>query len=372
MREGHDGAMSTDGGAQGLSDGGPLRMRIVIESARPEGIGPFWDAVLGAGGASGPEVVVEAVPAPGASAAVAAPGAPAPVAAPGAPAAVAAPGASAAVPAPGAPAAVPALGAPARDVVHLDVARPGVEEAIAAVEAVTGRAAAGPYGVGHVDADGHPVDLLGDGPLADDPRVSDWRTLFSAMVAYRGSRTGLASLAEVARAEARRQAVPLRVDLTPDLLVLDGGKDRWELPDGGTDPRFVAVAARVQDAAREGGLTPDPTALRFVQIGIDAVDVETTRAFWAAALDLRADPRPGLTDLLDPCDRLPVLIFQPIEDPGEPRGARVRLEVELPEGSVDERVRAALEAGGRRLEDGPDGAIVLADPGGVRLVIVAR
>lgn len=327
MREGHDGAMSTNGGAQGLSDGGPLRMRIVIESARAEGIGPFWGAVLGVGGAGGPEVVVEEVP---------------------------------------------TVGSPARDVVHLDVARPGADDAIAQVEAVTGRPAAGRYGVGHVDADGHPVDLLGDGPLADDPRVSDWRTLFSAMVAYRGPATGLASVAEVAREDARAQDVLLRVDLTPDLLVLDGGKDRWELPDGGADPRFLAVAARVQDAAREGGLTPDPTALRFVQVGIDAVDVEATRAFWVAALDLSPDPRPGLTDLLDPRDRLPVLIFQRIEDPGEPRAVRVRLEVELPEDSVDARVRAAVEAGGRRHEAGPDGTVVLADPGGVRLVIVAR
>ena len=32
------------------------------------------------------------------------------------------------------------------------------------------------------------------------------------------------------------------------------------------------------------GLTADPSRLRFVQIGIDAVDIPAVRAFWRAVL----------------------------------------------------------------------------------------
>ena len=84
---------------------------------------------------------------------------------------------------------------------------------------------------------------------------------------------------------AHEAGLPLLVDLRPDGVTIDTGKDQWE------DERFVDLARRVQAAARAMGLTADTTRLRFVQIGIAAVDVPAVRGFWWAVLGYEYDPR---------------------------------------------------------------------------------
>jgi hypothetical protein len=206
---------------------------------------------------------------------------------------------------------------PLRNRIHVDVVRPAEE----VVRARAGREPTGPFGVMLPDAEGNEVDLVPGEPL---PGTSDWQALFSAMTFYPTSSpaqlvTRVAELADGA-------GIPLLIDVRAEGVVIDSGKDAWEDADGGADPRFVALAAQIEAAAKDLGLQADPAPLRFVQFGIDALDVQKVRAFWMELLGYQEDPPPHVSDIYDPRRLNPVLFFQQLE---EPREQRNRIHFEL-------------------------------------------
>lgn len=235
---------------------------------------------------------------------------------------------------------------PLRQRLHLDVSRPGGWSADGGEAAgAGGRYLGGPFGVRFADADGNEVDAVPAGPVGKDAGVGDWWAMFTGSVGYRVAHAGQGvRFAELVGDLSAASGMPLRVDLRPGIVVVDTGKDNWE-----TDDRFPALAAQVQQAAGSLGLVPDPSGLRFLQVGIDAVDMAAVREFWRVALGYRDDPRSGVTDIVDPRGFGPPLFFQNLE----PRDAarreqpnRTQLAVFVPESAAGERVRAALEAGG--------------------------
>jgi hypothetical protein len=255
---------------------------------------------------------------------------------------------------------------PLRNRLHLDVVRPA-----AAVEAAG--PGAGPYGVRHADPDGNEVDLVPGGPVAEGDATADWQAVFGAVAAYRVTSPGQQrDLVAAAAALADAAGFPLLVDLRPGLVVLDSGKDQWEAEAHGLDVDFADLAGRLQTAARALGATADPALPRFVQLFLDAADVGAVRAFWAAALGYVPDRRPGVPDLVDPRRLGPVLGFQEL-DPAETdrRAQRDRLHVELavPADAAPARLDAALAAGGRLVEESASRRR-LADPEGNELVLV--
>jgi hypothetical protein len=224
---------------------------------------------------------------------------------------------------------------------------------------VTGREPSGSYGVMLPDDEGNEVDLVPGDPL---PGTTDWLALFGAMTFYPTSKpTQLATkVAELADAA----GIPLMIDVRAEGVVIDSGKDRWEAGDG-ADPKFVALATQVEAAAKELGLRADPARLRFVQFGIDALDVPAVRAFWLALLGYAEDERPHLTDIYDPRRLNPVLFFQQLEEP-RPQRNRIRFELAVPADTVAQRVAAAVAAGGRLIDEKP---YLVADPEGNEVVI---
>lgn len=246
---------------------------------------------------------------------------------------------------------------PLRNRIHVDVVRPSA--AVDEARAVTGREPSGAYGVMLPDDEGNEVDLVPGDPL---PGTTDWLALFAAMTYYPTSApaqlaTAVAELADAA-------GIPLMIDVRAGGVVIDSGKDQWEDADG-ADPKFVALATQIEAAAKELGLQADPAGLRFVQFGIDAVDVPAVRAFWLALLGYEEDSRSFLTDIYDPRRLNPVLFFQQLEEPRQQRN-RIRFELAVPEGEVAQRVEAALAAGGRLVDEKP---YLVADPEGNEVVI---
>lgn len=258
---------------------------------------------------------------------------------------------------------------PLRNRIHLDVVRPASE-----VEQAGLGEATGPYGVCHADADGNEVDLVPGDPLGGSAETADWQTVFAAMACYRTTKPAQQQeLAAAAAALATDAGFPLLVDLRPGLVVLDSGKDLWDAEAHGLDVDVLDFAARLQAAARALGATADPTLPRFVQLFLDAADVAAVRAFWAAALGYTPDRRAGLTDIVDPRRLDPVLVLQEIDaSETERRRQRNRLHVELavPAELAPSRVAAAVDAGGRLLDEA-DGRARVADPEGNELVVVA-
>ncbi len=220
------------------------------------------------------------------------------------------------------------------------------------------------------DLDGNEVDLVPGGVLGEGS-TADWSVLFGAMACYPGlSPRQAAELAAAAARLADAAGIALMIDLRPEAVVFDSGKDQWEEVAG-----FVDLASAVQNAARAAGLTADNSRVRFVQAGIDAVDIPSVREFWRTVLGYVHAPNSGYTDLYDPRQLNPVVFFQPMDATEvERRGQRNRIHVELlmPSDQLQARADAAVAAGGRILEEerSPD-RFRLADPEGNEVVLRA-
>ncbi|MDP2293072.1 MAG: VOC family protein [Actinomycetota bacterium] len=258
---------------------------------------------------------------------------------------------------------------PLRNRIHLDVVRPA-----AVVEQMGLGEASGPYGVRHSDPDGNEVDLVPGDPLGESVATADWQAVFSAMACYRTtSPAQQRDLAAAAAALAADAGFPLLIDVRPGLVILDSGKDQWEADAHGLAADFTDLAGNLQTAARELGATADPALSRFAQLFLDAADVAAVRAFWVAALGYAPDRRAGVTDIHDPRRLSAVLVFQPLDvSETDRRRQRNRIHFELAVASdqSQERVAAALAAGGRQLDESEHSWRV-ADPEGNELVIVA-
>lgn len=264
---------------------------------------------------------------------------------------------------------------PLRNRLHLDVAR--LPDAVDSARAAIGQEPSGPWQVGLADADGNEVDLCPGGKLTPEPDTADWATAFSAMAYYPTSSSRQASELVVAIADlADHAGIPLLIDLRPDGVMIDSGKDQWEGAAGGPDAGFVDLARRVQLAAGDLGLSADPTQVGFVQLGIDAADVETLRAFWAAVLGYRYDPRPGVTDIFDPRRLNPVVFFQGLDTSDRARCRqrnRFRLELAIPADRLQTMITTAVSSGGRIIERTDDQDVdaperpTIADPEGNEL-----
>lgn len=237
---------------------------------------------------------------------------------------------------------------PLRNRIHIDVSRPHLLllEAARAAQVTGGRAMyEGEYYASFADAEGNEVDVVPENQLGGGAETADWHVIFGAMTFYpvdspaQGAEFA-AAVAELADAA----ALPLLVDVRPDGVTVDTGKDQWE------DERFEDLARSIQVAARRMELTADAARLRFVQIGIDAVDVPAVRGFWRAVLGYAYDERPGVTDIYDPRRlNLPIFFQQMAASEEARRNQRNRIHVDVfvPEDQAQARIDAALAAGGR-------------------------
>ncbi|HKE65677.1 MAG TPA: VOC family protein [Micromonosporaceae bacterium] len=258
---------------------------------------------------------------------------------------------------------------PLRNRVHLDVVRPA-----AAVEQASPGKASGPYGVCHPDPDGNVVDLVPGGALGERADIADWQVVFSAMACYRiTSHAQQRDLAATAASLADDAGFPLLIDLRPGLVIIDSGKDQSDADAHGLELDFTDLAGSLQTAARELEATVDPGPTRFVQLFLDAADVEAVRAFWVAALGYTHDRRAGVNDIYDPRRLNPVLLFQELDASDMERRRqrnRIHFELAVPSDLAQTRLATTVAAGGRLLDESKDRWRV-ADPEGNELVIVS-
>lgn len=263
---------------------------------------------------------------------------------------------------------------PLRNRIHLDISRTAFADeqtGRALVETSASEALGGPFGVCLADGEGNEIDIVPPGEdWSDRPELADWVLMFGAMTQYpTASATTAAELVVEAAAIADDAQVELLIDVRPEGVTFDSGKDGWEI-----DDRFATLAAQLQAAARGAGLQADTDPLRFVQIGIDAADIDRVRDFWRAALGYVDDPRRdlGVTDIVDPMRMGPVVFFQNLDDDPARRAQRNRTHIDLyvPRDQADARISAAVAAGGRVVRDREAPYwVTLADPEGNELDI---
>lgn len=132
--------------------------------------------------------------------------------------------------------------------------------------------------------------------------------------------------------------------------------------------RDIDLARRISEIAREQTIAAEPTVLTELELALDTADLAATGPFWAALLTGRPDSLTG-DDVVDPSGRVPLLWFQHTDAHQTPR-QRFHLDVWVPHDVADERITAAIAAGGRMVDDEQAPSfVVLADPEGNRACV---
>jgi 4a-hydroxytetrahydrobiopterin dehydratase len=115
----------------------------------------------------------------------------------------------------------------------------------------------------------------------------------------------------------------------------------------GLSERDAALAVQIEDAARRLGIASDHSMVHTVQVAIDAMDIPAVLPFWQAVLGYR---RRGEDDLVDPRGIGPSVWFQQMDAP-RPQRNRIHIDLALPRDQAQRRMDAAVEAGGRIVND---------------------
>jgi 4a-hydroxytetrahydrobiopterin dehydratase len=136
---------------------------------------------------------------------------------------------------------------------------------------------------------------------------------------------------------------------------------------GGVTERDLEMAVLVSGLAAEAGCASEPAAVTGREVAIDAMDIDAIRPFWQAVLGYQEGPtarRGKVIDLVDPLRMGPSFWFQQMDEARTGRN-RFHIDITVPPEVAQERIDAAIAAGGRLLSATRARAFwVLADPEG--------
>jgi len=177
----------------------------------------------------------------------------------------------------------------------------------------------------------------------EDEGLADWRVLFDQLHARfeTGSfAKGLELVARIGAAAEERNHHP-DIDLSyPRVVVRLTSHDT-----GGVTRRDVELARVISEHAADLGVQADPAGVQVLEIALDTADADEIRPFWAAVLGLQPRGEGDDVELADTTGRLPTLWFQRTDPHEEPR-QRFHLDIRVPPEVAEQRVQAALDAGG--------------------------
>jgi 4a-hydroxytetrahydrobiopterin dehydratase len=177
--------------------------------------------------------------------------------------------------------------------------------------------------------------------------LDDWRQMFEALrtrFLTGGFNQGLELVTRIAALADEADHHP-DVDLRyPHVNVTIFSHDVF-----GVTSRDVDLARAISAAAAELGIAADPTATAVVEIALDTWDHEEIKPFWAAVLGMTDHPHHD-QELRDLAGAQPTVWFQHTEAHDEPR-QRFHLDIRVPPEVADERIAAALAAGGVLVSD---------------------
>jgi 4a-hydroxytetrahydrobiopterin dehydratase len=182
--------------------------------------------------------------------------------------------------------------------------------------------------------------------------LDDWRVLRRRIEAnFECGSFGLAGafaaeVAEVCDAQDHHASIDLRY---PDLVhVVSTTHFLSSLTE-----RDVALARAISDLARGHGYGAVPRASSLVEVAIDALDIDAVLPFWEAVLNYareEPDENGRVVDLYDLRDTGPPIWFQQMAEP-RPQRNRMHLDITVPHDVAEQRIEAALAAGGRLVSD---------------------
>jgi 4a-hydroxytetrahydrobiopterin dehydratase len=181
--------------------------------------------------------------------------------------------------------------------------------------------------------------------FADTYELPDWHIIGRSIEAlFQGGSFGRA--AEFIRTIA---TIADEVDHHPDIDLRYRGQVRIVLSThdaNGLTKHDADLAARISAAANDLNMVASATLPSRSEIAIDAMDIGAILPFWRAVLGYVGDA----DELSDPTRVGPSVWFQQMDEPRSQR-SRIHLDVLVPRGEADNRVAAALAAGGTLVTD---------------------
>lgn len=147
----------------------------------------------------------------------------------------------------------------------------------------------------------------------------------------------------------------LRADMRPDRVELSVQTRALAAVTG----RDTQLAHRIGAAVADLGLAPaaatsagSPRPVQMLELAIDAVDIPAIRPFWKAVMGYADEPGGdgGQDAIVDPAGQLPAIWFQQMDSP-RPQRSRIHFDITVAHDEAGPRVRAALAAGGRLVDD---------------------
>lgn len=199
--------------------------------------------------------------------------------------------------------------------------------------------------------------------------LTDWRTLFEDELRARFTTADFASALDLVDAIGAAAEV---ADHHPDVRLSWGCVDvKLSSHDVGcVTQRDVRLAREISELARTRGATADSDALSVLELALDSPDAEAIRPFWAAVLGY--DLEGADDEVVDPAGVGTSLWFQTSESSDPGHEMRFHLDVRVPAGVAEQRVQAAVDAGGTLVSDGRAPAFwVLADAQGNKACITS-
>jgi 4a-hydroxytetrahydrobiopterin dehydratase len=197
--------------------------------------------------------------------------------------------------------------------------------------------------------------------------LPDWRVILRRIDAtflaqsFDGAAKFILQIAEAAEMAEHHPDVDLRYPGRVHVILTTHATD--SLTDADVD-----LATTISDLARQAGLVGEPWRGLAVEVAIDAIDIDAVRPFWKAVLGYEDEPpqvpNGQVMAIFDPLRVGPAFWFQQMDTP-RPQRNRIHIDVSVPHDLAEQRVAAAIAAGGRLVSETRARAFwVLADPEG--------
>jgi 4a-hydroxytetrahydrobiopterin dehydratase len=206
------------------------------------------------------------------------------------------------------------------------------------------------------------MDML-TGKQIDDAALADWRKLGQGLHArylvgdFGAGVRFVAAVGAAGDALGHHPRVTVGngyVDLTlisADAVYRDG-KGTEHIVEYATQ-RDVELARQISAIAAEQAVAADPSSITTVELALDTPNSATIAPVWAALLTGGTDARGRGTigdDIRDATGRVPILWFQDTDEHETPR-QRFHLDVWVPADMAEQRIAAAVAAGGIVVDD---------------------
>lgn len=195
------------------------------------------------------------------------------------------------------------------------------------------------------------VEPIGLREFLDAEGAEDWRLLCNGATAY--FRTGAIAdgarlaqaISEIAGIEGHPPAIDIRPDgVTVRLITLTD--DYY-----GPSQADLEMARAVSAAAKALGFQADPSAVQDILVVPGAPNAAEIVPFWQAVLGYEPRPDSPEEDLVDPRGIGAPFWFEAMQEPRPDGGGAIHIAVWLPQEQAEQRVQAALAAGGRIVRD---------------------